>query len=193
MNERIYEAGILPDLLPSIFKALGDLLHAKGGEVGMSLNRAASRGCRWFLFGAFILDSERREVLNAGGIPLPLTPRLFNALEMFVARPGELIEKDDLMQSLWPGRVVEENSLSQVVHGLRRALGEDSEGRGYIQTEPRRGYRLIVPVTRADPAILGSSALTAQPSAGSTLAVLPFSRWPRSPCSRRSKWGWLTA
>lgn len=125
-------------------------------------------------FGEYILDGERRQVLDVGGTPLPLTPRLFNAIELFVARAGELVERDDLMQALWPGRVVEENSLSQVVHSLRRALGEDGEGRGYIQTEPRRGYRLVVPVNGTDAAIVGSGARTAQPHAGRTLAVLPF-------------------
>lgn len=100
-----------------------------------------------FAFGEFILERGQQRVRQADGTVLALTPRLFNALLLFVEHPGELLDKETLMRALWPGLVVEENNLSQVVSGLRRALGDDPQGRRYIQTVPRRGFRFIAPVT----------------------------------------------
>ena len=78
---------------------------------------------------------------------LNLSPRLFNALLLFVEHAGELLDKDALMRALWPGLVVDENSLSQVVSGLRRALADDPVASRYIQTVPRRGFRFVATVT----------------------------------------------
>jgi len=130
-----------------------------------------------FAFGDFVFDRTRRLVHGADGAAIAMSPRALDALEIFVARPGELIDKDALMQALWPGRVVEENSLSQVVSALRRALGDDGERRRYLQTEARRGFRLVVPVLRLGDAD-ADAALTATPLTASAprsaLAVLPF-------------------
>jgi len=95
-------------------------------------------------FDGFMLDTRRRGVWREDGTPLRLTPRLFNTLLLFVERPGELLGKDWLMSRLWPGMDVGENSLSQIVCNLRHALAKD--GRRYIQTESRYGFRFICPV-----------------------------------------------
>ena len=67
-----------------------------------------------YAFGGFVLDRSHQRVLRADGTPLALTPRLFSALLLFVERAGDLLDKDALMQALWPGLVVEENNLNQV-------------------------------------------------------------------------------
>ena len=85
-------------------------------------------------FGDFVLERSQRRVLRHDGAAVDLTPRLFDALLFFVEHPGELLDKDRLMQAIWPGLVVEENNLSQVVSRLRRALGDDAQGRRFIQT-----------------------------------------------------------
>jgi DNA-binding winged helix-turn-helix (wHTH) protein/TolB-like protein/tetratricopeptide (TPR) repeat protein len=100
-----------------------------------------------YAFGDFILERSQQRVLRGDSTELSLTPRLFSALLLFVERAGQLVEKDALFLALWPGLVVEENNLSQVVSGLRRALGDDTQGSRYIQTVPRRGFRFIAPVT----------------------------------------------
>ena len=100
-----------------------------------------------FAFGKFVLERGQQRVLQADGTLLSLTPRLFNALRLFVEHPGELLDKETLMRALWPGLVVEENNLSQVISGLRRALGDDPQGQRYIQTVPRRGFRFVAPVS----------------------------------------------
>jgi DNA-binding winged helix-turn-helix (wHTH) protein/TolB-like protein/tetratricopeptide (TPR) repeat protein len=106
-----------------------------------------------YAFGDFVLERSQQRVHRRDGSPLNLTPRLFSALLLFVENAGALLDKDALMLALWPGLVVEENSLSQVISGLRRALADDSHGSRYIQTVPRRGFRFIATVTELpDPA-----------------------------------------
>jgi DNA-binding winged helix-turn-helix (wHTH) protein/TolB-like protein/tetratricopeptide (TPR) repeat protein len=100
-----------------------------------------------YAFGDFVLERAQQEVRRPDGSALNLSPRLFNALLLFVEHAGELLDKDSLMRALWPGLVVDENSLSQVVSGLRRALSDDPVASRYIQTVPRRGFRFVATVT----------------------------------------------
>jgi DNA-binding winged helix-turn-helix (wHTH) protein/TolB-like protein/tetratricopeptide (TPR) repeat protein len=99
-----------------------------------------------YAFGDFVLERSQQRVRRRDGSNLNLTPRLFSALLLFVEHAGELLDKDALLLALWPGVVVEENSLSQVISGLRRALADDTLGSRYIETVPRRGFRFIAPV-----------------------------------------------
>lgn len=100
-----------------------------------------------YAFGDFVLERSQHRVRHRDGTPLNLTPRLFSALLLLVENPGALLSKDALMLALWPGLVVEENNLSQVVSNLRRALGDDTQGSRYIQTVPRLGFRFVAAVT----------------------------------------------
>jgi DNA-binding winged helix-turn-helix (wHTH) protein/TolB-like protein/Flp pilus assembly protein TadD len=114
------------------------------------LNLRAMREENTFEFGGFVLQRLQRRVLRSDGTLVVLTPRLFSALLFFVEHPGELLDKEGLLQALWPGLVVEENNLSQVVAGLRRALGDDAQGSRFIQTVPRHGFRFVAPVVGHD-------------------------------------------
>ena len=98
-------------------------------------------------FGDFVLERSQQRVTHRDGTPLNLTPRHFSALLLLAEHAGQLLDKDRLMTALWPGLVVEENNLSQVVSALRRALGDDTQGSRYIQTVPRRGFRFVAAVT----------------------------------------------
>lgn len=100
-----------------------------------------------YAFGDFVLERSQQRVQNRAGETLSLTPRLFAALLFFVERPGELVDKETLFRALWPDLVVEENNLSQVISGLRRALGDETQASRYIQTVPRRGFRFVAVVT----------------------------------------------
>jgi TolB-like protein/DNA-binding winged helix-turn-helix (wHTH) protein/tetratricopeptide (TPR) repeat protein len=100
-------------------------------------------------FGDFQVDALRRVVTARGdGQVLPLTGRAFDTLLYFVERPGELLEKRTIMEALWPRVVVEDANLTQMVHTLRRGLGERPDDHRYIVTVPGRGYRFVAPVTR---------------------------------------------
>lgn len=100
-----------------------------------------------YAFGDFVLERSQQRAQNRAGETLSLTPRLFAALLFFVERPGELVDKETLFRALWPDLVVEENNLSQVISGLRRALGDETQASRYIQTVPRRGFRFVAVVT----------------------------------------------
>ena len=100
-----------------------------------------------YAFGDFVLEPAQQRVQRSDGSELSLTPRLFDALLLFVEHPDALLDKNTLMTALWPGLVVEENNLSQTVSNLRRALGDEPPGSRYIQTVARRGFRFIAGVT----------------------------------------------
>jgi DNA-binding winged helix-turn-helix (wHTH) protein/tetratricopeptide (TPR) repeat protein len=120
--------------------------------------------------GDFVLERSQQRLLRGDGSAIDLSPRLFGALLVLVGHAGELLDKDWLLQALWPGLVVEENNLNQVVAALRRALGDDAVGSRYIQTVPRRGFRFVAPVT----ALAASGPAAPGAGAPKRLAVLPF-------------------
>ncbi len=95
-------------------------------------------------FGPFRADAKERLLLRGGEI-VPLTPKAFDMLLALVENSGHLLEKDELMQRLWPNSFVEEGSLAQNVSLLRKALGE-SDSQRFIETVPRRGYRFVAGV-----------------------------------------------
>jgi DNA-binding winged helix-turn-helix (wHTH) protein/TolB-like protein/Tfp pilus assembly protein PilF len=97
----------------------------------------------------FVLQIESRRLLGPDGGVVELTPRLFDALLFMVENAGQLLDKDRLLAALWPGLVVEENSLSQCISALRKALGDEAQRPRFIQTVPRRGFRFIAPVLLA--------------------------------------------
>ena len=110
-------------------------------------SRLGDRPC--YEFGEFRLDANRRVIeARAANRRLPLPPRIFDAALYFVRHRGLLLTKERLLAELWPGMVVEENSLSQVISLLRRALGESRRDNRYIVTVPRRGYRFVAEVVR---------------------------------------------
>ena len=98
-------------------------------------------------FGPFRLEPAERK-LSRGDEVVTLTPKVFDMLVMLVRHSGHLLEKDDLIRSLWPDSFVEEGNLSNNIFVLRKALGNDRE---YIETVPRRGYRFVGAVRQLPP------------------------------------------
>jgi Tol biopolymer transport system component/DNA-binding winged helix-turn-helix (wHTH) protein len=96
-------------------------------------------------FGPFRLDPAERRLLRAGE-PIPLAPKVFDLLLVFVRRPGQILEKEELLSAVWPDTIVEENNLSVNISTLRKALGEGPNEHTYIETLPRRGYRFVASV-----------------------------------------------
>ncbi len=89
-----------------------------------------------YRFGRFELQPSERRLLDSGR-PVPLSPRAFDLLLALVERSRQLVTKDELLNRVWPGLVVEEGNLQVQVSTLRKALGADA-----IETVPRHGYRL---------------------------------------------------
>ena len=104
-----------------------------------------------YAFGEFVLQRSQQRLLRGDGSPVELTPRVYATLLLLVENAGELIEKDRLVEQVWPGLVVGDNSLSQVIARLRRLLRDEAQESRFIQTVPRKGFRFIAPVTPLDP------------------------------------------
>jgi TolB-like protein/DNA-binding winged helix-turn-helix (wHTH) protein len=96
-------------------------------------------------FGPFVLDPGER-LLRHGTARMELPPRAFDTLLVLLENSGRLLEKDALMRTIWGDTIVEENSLSQVVYLLRKALRDGEDGTRYIETVPKRGYRFVAAV-----------------------------------------------
>lgn len=105
---------------------------------------------RLYRFDAFSLDTRRRELREGGGEAIPLTAKAFDTLCALVRNRDRIVGKDELLDTVWPGRVVEENNLSQAMHALRRALGTDASEHRYVVTVPGRGYRFVADVVEVD-------------------------------------------
>jgi eukaryotic-like serine/threonine-protein kinase len=124
-------------------------------------------------FGIFEADLTAGE-LRKGGSRIRLQEQPFQILAMLLERPGEIITREELRSKLWPGDtfVDFEHGVNSGVARLRDALGDSADNPRYIETLPRRGYRLIVSVDGAPhplpatPAVNGSSSpIPPQPAA----------------------------
>lgn len=113
-------------------------------------------------FGPFRLDAEK-SVLWRGAELVPLTPKALALLSALAEGAGDVVPKRDLMRRVWPDVVVTDANLTVTVAALRKAIDPQSDGRSYVQSVPRRGYRLDAPVRGA----------MAEKRLG--VAVLPFS------------------
>ena len=114
-----------------------------------------ARGGVIYRFGPFCLDPAER-ALKKGAAAVALTPKAFDTLLLLTQNGGHLLGKGELMDAVWPDTFVEEKTLAQNIFILRRALGRDPEGRHYIETVPKRGYRFraaveVVPRAEGDP------------------------------------------
>lgn len=101
---------------------------------------------RNYTFGDFRIDAVARSLSRLDGTPVALTARVFDTLLYLVRHPGISLGKEELLSGIWPGRVVEENNLTQSISTLRKALGAEADGHRYIVTEPGRGYRFVADV-----------------------------------------------
>jgi TolB-like protein/DNA-binding winged helix-turn-helix (wHTH) protein len=120
-----------------------------------------------FLFEPFRLDRHglfRREE-GGGFVPLSLGSRAAEILRILVERAGELVSKEEIIATVWPGTVVEDSNLTVQISALRRFLDERPTERSYIQTVPGRGYRFVATVTRLQP--LGATVSASEAVAGS--------------------------
>ncbi|HXI74936.1 MAG TPA: winged helix-turn-helix domain-containing protein, partial [Pyrinomonadaceae bacterium] len=109
----------------------------------------------FYEFGPFRIDTLNRQ-LRRGEQVVPLKAKAVDTLLLLIQNRGDVIEKDELMQRLWPDSFVEESNLTQNIYTLRKALGGD-----YIETLPRRGYRFIAEVNERNEVSIGSDPVAA--------------------------------
>src|SRR5438067_6752121 len=99
-------------------------------------------------FAEFELDLRTAE-LRKRGLRLRLQEQSFQVLAMLVARPGELVTREELRQKLWPDDTVVDfdHGLSAAVNKLREALSDSASAPRFIETLPKRGYRFLFPLS----------------------------------------------
>jgi len=135
-----------------------------------------------YAFGPYQLEAEER-VLLRDGQPVTLPPKDLETLLALVEKAGHIVEKEELLEKVWPGVFIEEGNLSRHIFNLRQVLGDSPDGRKYIETVPRRGYRFVASVrkdgetTASDPATSPASgrSQTARPvGLRRTLRLVPL-------------------
>ena len=119
-------------------------------------------------FGDFRLDTAKRVLRRLDGTTVPLTPRVFETLLYMVEHHDTVLDKERLMEAVWPDSIVEENNLSQNISTLRRIFGETPGSHSYIVTVPGRGYRFVAEVS--DRTGNGSANVNGEQGTGPTLA-----------------------
>ncbi|HTD33100.1 MAG TPA: tetratricopeptide repeat protein [Candidatus Elarobacter sp.] len=127
-------------------------------------------------FPPFTFDRDER-VLRRDGRTVPLAPKVAEALGLLLAEPGALVEKNALRDALWPEGFVEDGNLTQTIYLIRRALDPDGDGRAFVETIPRRGYRFVPPVSAVEPDRPSALARTAFAlrAAAAALAIVVLS------------------
>lgn len=144
------------------------------------------------------LVQPQLNVINSKDSTARIEPRVMEVLVYLAKNANQVVTKDRLMQTIWGGRFVTEEVITTSIFELRRALGDDARNPRFIQTIPKKGYRLIAPVifteeqtAEGSSAIdsahrrAGSSRLWKAAAAGATLMtflaliVLKTTLWPR--------------
>lgn len=95
-----------------------------------------------FRFGNFELSTARRLLLR-GGIPVALNSKTFDLLEILVASRGDVLSREQLIESIWPDQFVEESNLTVQISTLRKLLGETLGENKFIVTVPGKGYKFV--------------------------------------------------
>lgn len=142
-----------------------------------------------YLFEDYALDTDRRELWRGGNLR-PMEPQAFDLLEFLVRNRERVVTRDDLLSSIWSGRIVSDSALNTRINAVRAAVGDDGESQRLIKTLRRKGLRFIGQVrVSADPAAApvrtGRSGAPSRPSAGEggpalslpdlpSIAVMPF-------------------
>lgn len=129
-------------------------------------------------FGGFVLSPVRGTLLSAEGNEIALRPKAFNVLCLLAENAGRVLDRDSIMQAVWPGLVVSDEGVTQCIRDIRRALTDDDQR--MVRTVQGRGYVLAgnLTVKRERPETAPDVDLFAnKPS----IAVLPFANLSGDP------------
>jgi TolB-like protein/cytochrome c-type biogenesis protein CcmH/NrfG len=95
-----------------------------------------------FLFDNHTLDTDRRE-LRDGSKPIAIEPQVFDLLVYLLQNRDRVVSKDDLIASVWEGRIVSDSTLTSRINAARKALSDSGEDQRLIRTIPRKGFRFV--------------------------------------------------
>ena len=123
-----------------------------------------------FAFGRFVIEPDRR-ILVRDGVPVAAGARMIAILIALLRADGQVARKEELIEAAWPRMAIEESNLSVQIANLRRLLGRQPDGSGWIVTVPRVGYRFAGQISSGSPRPLPARTL---------VAVVPFTNAGRS-------------
>src|SRR6266478_3919110 len=95
-----------------------------------------------FAFGDHLLDVDRRE-LRRGGALIALEPQVFDLLVCLVQNRDHVVSMDDVLETVWGGRIVSESTLRSRINAVRKAVGDSGAAQHLIRTVPRKGIRFV--------------------------------------------------
>src|SRR4029453_6682346 len=116
--------------------------------------------------GEFQLDTGKRLLRRLDGTPVPLTPRVFETLLYMGEHHDAVLDKERIMEAVWPDSSVEENNLAQAISKLRQVFGETPGSHNYIVTVPGRGYRFVAQVKERSASAVETVATTTLATGG---------------------------
>ena len=99
-----------------------------------------------YAFGPFRLDTATQLLCNEESC-VNLTPKVYRLLLYFLLHSGRLISHEELFDTVWDGRIVDDSALRLAVNSLRNVLHDESKSPNYISTVCKRGYRFLAEVT----------------------------------------------
>jgi TolB-like protein/tetratricopeptide (TPR) repeat protein len=127
-----------------------------------------------YVFDDYALDADRRELFR-GARQVQVEPQVFDLLLYLIRHRERVVSKDDILASVWQGRIVSESALSTRINAARSVLGDSGQQQRLIKTLPRRGLRFVGIVReQPDDANTGAIALPAASAGRPSIAVLPF-------------------
>jgi TolB-like protein/Flp pilus assembly protein TadD len=156
--------------------------------LGSGTRQLPSRQARLLLyrFNDFVLDTGRRE-LRRGSDLVATEPQVFDLLEYLIRCRERVVSRDDLLATIWQGRIVSEATLSSRLNAARTAIGDNGDEQRLIRTLPRKGIRFVGEVREASDSPAESSAGQESPTSrlsdadGPSIAVLPFTNMSGDP------------
>lgn len=143
-----------------------------------------------FVFDEYSLDPQRRELSFRSQV-IPVGPQAFDLLLHLVENRDRVVSKDDLLHSVWEGRIVSESTVSSHINAVRKAIGDNGDEQRLVKTVARKGFRFVGEILshpdvqdaptpqppEPTPVHLPNPSLPDKPS----IAVLPFHNLSNEP------------
>src|SRR6516225_6890464 len=149
-HDGLLTSAVMRDIPRARAKVFAKLLICASEDLHFPLRTASSEGGGsgakvQFLFADHTLDIDRRELLR-GSAPIAVAPQVFDLLVYLVRNRDRVVSKDDLIASVWGGRIVSESTLASRINAARKAIGDNGDEQKLIRTFSRKGFRFVADV-----------------------------------------------
>ena len=129
-----------------------------------------------FQFADHLLDAERRE-LRRGSQVIEVEPQVFDLLLHLLRNRERVVSKDDLIASVWGGRIVSDATIDSRINAVRHAIGDSGATQALIRTFPRKGIRFIGAAEQEDEAVSAIAPAGEPPRATLRLMQKRVEQW----------------